>query len=128
MKVGVDTKVPPWMKYHPHCENFRRQKKNNTIYVARETLSWDKSIPGAGVFNYSDELVLTKPGCSRSKWVLPDIFKNVQISHHSNNSWKHDYFQSAAIGQEFVVEENEKIERWVEDAVGGNCTRRYSIK
>jgi hypothetical protein len=127
LNVRMDTKVPAWMQYHPHFESFRRKKKNNTIYVARETLSWDESITGAGVFNYSDNLVLTKPGCSRSKWVLPDIFKELKISHHSSKSWKHDYFQSAAIGQEFVVEESKEVERWVEKLVGGNCTRRNSI-
>jgi len=68
---------------------------------------------------------LTKKGYSRSKWDLPDFFKNVSISYHSKNSWEKDYFQSAHIGQEFVVEDskseyNTKVENWAKRIINKN--------
>jgi hypothetical protein len=38
------------------------------------------------------------------------VFKNGYISHHMASSWHSDYFQPAAIGQEFVVDDDEKVE------------------
>lgn len=34
------------------------------------------------------------------------------MTYHTEKSWKDGYFQSAARGQEFVVEENQAIEMW----------------
>jgi len=102
------------MEYHPHTNGWRRSNKTNTIYIARDNLSWNETIPGSGVFKFNDKLILTKKGLSRSKWDLPDLFKEAEISYHSKDSWKDGYFQSAAIGQEFVVRDNEIVENWVE--------------
>jgi hypothetical protein len=54
---------------------------------------------------------LTKKGLSRSKWDLPDYFRDAGISYHKN-SWKNGYFQSVGKGQEFVIKDNKKIEEW----------------
>lgn len=104
--------VPKWMAYHPHAQGWRRKNKTNTIYVAKNNLSWNESLPGAGRFLFNDNLVLTKKGLSRSKWCLPDLFRDADISYHNKDSWKAGYFQSATIGQEFVVKDNEKVEDW----------------
>lgn len=66
----------------------------------------DTVFPGAGTFKFSDELVLTKQGKTRSQWKLPVFFKGLDITHHSDNSFKNDYFQSARISQEFIIEES----------------------
>ena len=96
IKVNERTKLPKWMLYHPHTIKERRKVKNNTIYVARKKLSWNGKLPGAGFFNYSKNLVLTKEGCPKSYWNLPTFFRNLEISYHSNNSWKSDgTFKSA---------------------------------
>ena len=55
---------------------------------------------------------MTKKGYSRSKWLLPDFFREVSIGYHSENSWKENYFQSAHRGQEFVISPNDKINLW----------------
>lgn len=118
----LDTKIPAWMKYHPHVSNFRRNYKNNTMYIASDSLSWDNSIPGAGTFNFRRDLVLTKEGYSRSKWNLPECFKNVKISYHSEKSWNPHYFQSTVVGQEFVIQENDAVEAWVKELISKNYT------
>lgn len=108
--------VPNWMRYHPHTHKPLVERKNNTIYIARKRLSWDDNIDGSGTFNYSQELVLTKEGYSRSRWNL-DAIKNVEISYHTKESWKYAYFQSAAKGQEFVIKDNPKVEKWVKKLI-----------
>ena len=116
------------MKYHPHAqyERYKDSKQNlNVIYVARKRASWNKKLPGAGIFNYHEDLVLTKEKCSRSKWDFKDnnrIFQNVRISYHTSTKkygWKdgNDYFKSADRGQEFVIEETDKIEEWAKNLV-----------
>ncbi len=118
LEVGRKTKCcknykePIWMRGHPHLMEERRVSNNNTIYMARDKLSWDSSIPGGGAFQFNENLVLTKEGLSRSRWSLPDSFRSVDISYHSENSWKDGYFQSATIGQEFVIDSSEEIENW----------------
>jgi hypothetical protein len=66
---------------------------------------------------FNDNLVLTKKGLSRSKWDLPDCFSKAKISYHNDRSWKGGYFQSAAIGQEFVIKDNEMVEGWVKNTI-----------
>jgi Nucleotide modification associated domain 3 len=105
-------KIPEWLSEHPHVKSeWRRLEPTNTLYVAADYLNGSK-IKGAGTLKFNEELVLTKRGCSRSKWNLGDIFKKANISYHSDTSWKDSYFQSAAKGQEFVVEDNAKISNW----------------
>jgi hypothetical protein len=116
-KCDEDYREPIWMRGHPHLMRKRRTSDNNTIYIARDRLSWNGSISGAGVFQFNESLVLTKDGLSRSRWKLPDFFRSVCISHHSEESWKDDYFQSATIGQEFVIESSEEVENWARKLV-----------
>ena len=103
-------------QYHPHIKNdCWLNKENNTIYIANEKLSFNSRLPGAGRFDYNENLVLTKNNHPRTHWKLPECFKSVEISYHPS-PWKElkgeKYFQSNPIGQEFVVEENKKIEEW----------------
>lgn len=112
--------IPKWLKYHPHTYGDRVISSNNSIYIARETCSWNEQIPGYGIFKYKKELDLSKPGMSRSKWTLPDIFKGLSITYHTEKSWKDDYFQSAARGQEFVIEENIDIMKWAQNIIERN--------
>lgn len=109
-----------WMTYHAHVSRGKAAGDNDCVYVAAESLSFEPSLPGAGSFSYGDELVLTKEGLTRTRWQLPDIFRQTKISYHSENSWKDGYFQSAAKGQEFVVDCTEDIERWVKKLVTTN--------
>lgn len=66
--------------YHPHVSERHILKANNCIYIAKEFSTWNSKRKGYGVFNYSGQLRLAKVGESRSKWVLPKIFKDVGIT------------------------------------------------
>jgi hypothetical protein len=109
--------IPSWLKEHPHASYHNSWVKNeNAIYVAADHLSMMKEMNGAGVFPFRKDRVLTKPGLSRSKWNLPDFFRNVDISYHPNH-WRDGYFQSVGRGQEFVMELTPEIETWVKKVI-----------
>jgi len=120
IKVDQEFAVPKWMAYHPHTNDKRRNNKTNTIYIARDNLCWNRSLPGAGRFMFNDKLVLTKKGLSRSKWDLPECFSEADISYHSKSSWKDGYFQLAAIGQEFVIKDNDRVVEWAKSLIEGS--------
>lgn len=108
--------LPTWMTYHPHVGSADRGS-NNTVYVARDTLTFDGcpvGMPGAGVFSqYDERLRLTKPGGPRSIWTLPSWFAPTQskppLGYHADpGRWQMDgdrvELRSAARGQEFVLD------------------------
>lgn len=107
------SELPEELSFHPHAQKEKYYgDKNNCIYVASESLSFDNEISGGGFLKFRDDLVLTKKGEALSRWELPSFFKNVNISYHSSKSFKLGYFQSVAKGQEFVIDANTEVENW----------------
>lgn len=106
------TDLFPNIEYHPHA-NF--DEDNDCIYQASDFLEYYNDKPGYGTFKFNERLVLTKKGMSRSKWELPDYFRDIEISYHTKLSFVNDYFQSARIGQEFVIECNKPIHNWAKN-------------
>lgn len=108
----------PWIKNQPHW-NFEKYKniESNRIYIAREKCSFDENIKGFGMFNFSEDLILTKNGRSISQWELPKPLMNLKITYHNESNCKEDYFKSASRGQEFVIEKNEKAEKWAVELI-----------
>ena len=51
-----------WLDNHPHLKDVYINSHKNTLYLAAEHLSLAPSLPGYGIFRFSDELVLTKEG------------------------------------------------------------------
>ncbi len=117
LKADAGTVVPDWLKYHPHASDKAWKTSKNTIYISRDRLSFDETLPGSGLFRFSEELVLTKPGYKITCWNLPEIFRDVNISYHKKESWKNGYFESVSRGQEFVVDTNPEIQQWVEGLI-----------
>lgn len=116
--VDQPNQLQKWMEYHPHAQpNYLTQHKNNTIYVARDHLTFAPELRGYGTLRFHPELQLTRQNCSRSKWQVPAFFKDLQISHHTANSQKKDYFQSASIGQEFVIQPDKRAENWAKSLI-----------
>ena len=80
-------------------------------------MSFLPSVAGGGCLNYHPDLVLTKKEHSRSKWELPSLFNNLNITYHTKKSFVDDYFKSAAKGQEFIVEESNLVTDWAKDLI-----------
>ena len=108
--------IPCWLKYHPHANivNYKEawEKGMNAIYLPTKHLSFASKLSGSGTFNFEMDLVLTKKGYSRSRWEFPEAMRGIPISHNPNG-WKPDFFQSAAIGQEFVMAGTTAVMEWV---------------
>ena len=93
--------------WHPHS-NTIKYKKNNRMYIAAENFL-NTVHPGHGAFKYNKELVLTKEGETKSKWIIPNIFRDKNMTYHPNPH-RGEYFQSTSRGQEFVVKYVDKKE------------------
>jgi hypothetical protein len=109
--------IEEWIQYHSHADYKHKGDRFNTIYVARDSLSWDSSLPGAGVFNYNEKLLLTKKGYNRTIWNLPKFIQNIPISYHDKQNWKHGLFKSASRGQEFVIDKDDQVDQWAKDLI-----------
>lgn len=117
----AEEEIPEWLLYHPHSIQRRISRPSNCIYIGKKYVSWNDQIKGYGIFNKENEsLILTKKGMSRSKWQLPENFRNISITYHKASSWKEDYFQSACRGQEFVFDENDIVENWACNIIDKN--------
>lgn len=97
--------------WHPHSKKFT-DKKSNRMFIGREKLSFDETMPGYGVFKFSKKRVLTKEGFSKANWVHRDFYSNDSIftgeKGRKNSSKKPDetiYY--AGIWQELGLKESE---------------------
>lgn len=112
-------------RWHPHIQND--YGKNNLLFVAAQNER--KLSHTSGVFNYDDQLVLTRDGYRKSIWKLPSCFDpsvGTTISRHL----KKDRFQmrgdstilqTVGIGQDFVVHtEREAVQDWAIDLINNN--------
>jgi hypothetical protein len=121
--VASSEELYPWLADHPHVHY--KERRQNTLYIAAERLSFNPDAHGAGTFCYSPELVLTAEGKTRSNWVLPAFFhpsNGVSVSHHGNlDRWGLEGNQcslkTVAIGQEFVVCDHDAVEEWSKSLV-----------
>ena len=109
--------APDWLKDHPHIgDKKNRADEHNAIYLPSNKLSFFPELEGSGLLTYRTDRVLTKESMSKSKWNLPEFFKEVDISYHPH-PWKENYFQSAAKGQEFVLDATPKILDWAKNII-----------
>jgi hypothetical protein len=115
------------LTWHPHSNINYRIKNKNTIYIPsnRLTINGEElNLPGYGVLKYSDDVVLTKDGCSRSRWKIIPWMKKTKITYHTGEKFgvdlKNDYFQSVPRGQEFVVYENNEAIEWMKKLIINN--------
>ena len=114
--IREEKDIPEWLREHPHANHDKYDKdwerKQNAIFLPSRQLSFNPEWPGAGTFTFDRRKVLTKEGCSRSRWTFPDAMWDTPISH-CPNGWRKDYFQSAAIGQEFVMDATPPVLDWL---------------
>ena len=121
-----------YAKNHPHAykkylDQNDKPRKNNCMYVASEKLtSLDLDLPGAGtlIIDKNKKRVLSKKGMNKSQWDYPFVdFKNLKISYHGKKAFQDGYFQSAAKGQEFVIDTKgdnkleDELKKWVLDII-----------
>lgn len=117
-RVSIDEiekeKELSWLKEHPHYVNRKYgdyHKATNIIYIGKNY----------GYLRFSEKLRLTKPGYKKTWWRIPEAFANVKISYHENveKVLRDGFveFQSVSKGQEFVIETNNEIDRWLTEVI-----------
>ena len=108
--------IPHWLLYHPHANmdiyDDAWSNHQNIIFLPSEKLSINENLKGYGTFKFKQNVVLTKPGYTRSRWQFPKSMQGIPISHNPNG-WKEDYFQSVGRGQEFILDCNESVHDWL---------------
>lgn len=123
--IKNNDEIPAFAKYHSHAHGDLSLNKTNCIYVAKDKLSLNENYPGASFLHFREDLVLTKKGLSRSKWELPEFFKELSITYHTKDSFKENYFKSAHKGQEFIISAQQSaaseanLLKWVKRVVTG---------
>lgn len=105
--------IPDWLREHPHAESLIKGSTKDAIFLPAERLSFLPDLPGASLLKYSQDLVLTAPGMSRSRWSLPDSFKGIHIGHSPKQPQNGAYYQSPTIGQEMVWETTSEALEWI---------------
>jgi len=98
--------------WHPHADLSRLNEKNNALYLARKTLSFDKSKPGFGVFNFDEDRVLTLEDRPMATWREIAALMPSNITSGRKNSEKGDGLYYKGIWQELVLRENSLSEEW----------------
>ena len=122
--LTADNNIPDWLTDHPHAYRLKEGSRRDAIFLPNEYLDFMSDSPGASMLKFSPQLILTAPGMSRSKWKLPDFFKNIRIGHSPKQPAKGEYFQSASIGQEMIWECTEEAMEWIKKI----CQLRVDIK
>lgn len=123
LNVKEEIKKRSWLKTHPHSFGELLTSKNNTIYIARQSLSWKDECAGAGLFKYSENLVLTEtnpeinPRRNLSVWKYNFIPPGTYMTYHKDKSWikEKNYFQAVGKGQEFVINNCPEFEEYVKN-------------
>lgn len=119
LQIGEIISHPPPFRYswHPHTKEYYQKFPQNTLYAARESLEWDKKIPGCGTFLYHEQSreFLTLTGKEKKcvthwnynalPWIDPNEPNSHMTCHTSRTRFKENYFQAASRGQEFVLDE-----------------------
>lgn len=111
--IDKNSHVPKWLADHPHTERLQRGSERDAIFLPTQNLSFMSELPGAAMLKYSEDLVLTAKGMSRSKWKLPTCFKDIQIGHAPKQPADGSYFQSCSIGQEMIWEATSETIEWL---------------
>lgn len=131
---GACARAPAWAKQHPHIAVPARYGPT-TVYVARERLSLDASLPGAVLLRFNESLVLTEPGSPRSVWRLPGAVwpegTTPALSQRSDPKlWSRNGDGTVSVrtqgyGQELVLDANAQVLDWVIELLrAGTAARR----
>jgi len=117
-KIVTDPETQRKYSWHPHSDRDTDKDHSNVMFVAREKLSFDESLPGAGVLTYREDRVLTAKSCNKATWIKRSIYDVDAIIGNRKNASKIDngiYY--AGIWQELGLRETLDCEEWAKSIV-----------
>ncbi|MCK1211960.1 hypothetical protein [Streptococcus uberis] len=113
--VSEQDKLEEKFYWHPHSHPKRTTQKSNMLYLPTKELTFDKSRKGYGVFEFSENRILTKKGYSKAVWNEIDVLLPNNISKQVKNSAKKEGIYYAGQWQELVLKENKLSENWAKN-------------
>ncbi len=102
------------LKWHPHSCDERNKESNNTIYLAKDKLTFAPEMPGCGIFDYDKKRVLTMEGKAKATWKYEDAYQwnNLVNTTRKNSAKKGEGIYYSGIWQEIVLADNETTVAW----------------
>ena len=123
----------PWLKYQPHW-NKKKYKdiNNNTIYIAKDTCTFDKNLKGYGILDYTVSLNLTDRdnyNINKTSWKVKEL-SGCKTSFKSLNG-KQGFddlgqYKVPARCQEIVINDK-KAECWAIDLIKRHTYQNKNI-
>ncbi|OON87418.1 hypothetical protein BXO88_03850 [Oribacterium sp. C9] len=117
LQVGEILDNPEKIKeitWHPHACDKRINNGTNMIFKATETLSFDRSKPGAGLLSFDKKRVLTLENANKATWKKNRVYDLDNVLSSRQNSAKDPsigiYY--AGIWQELGLVESEECSKW----------------
>ena len=121
MQVGKIIKEAEEQKkytWHPHSSKERINGKNNVMFLATDSLSFNQNMPGAGVLKYREDRVLTAKNCAKATWVKRSIYDvDAIIGKRKNSSKNVEGIYYAGIWQELGLLESSACEEWAKSII-----------
>lgn len=125
-----DNQRADWVQSHPHYIQRNQFRGENVIYTANKELTFNVDKPGAGLFKFDQDLILTEGNSTRTNWILPELFhpsNEVEIKYLPLVNWKpirngKTRIKASSRGQEFVVikDKNKAIEAWAKNLINSH--------
>lgn len=103
--------------WHPHSDEERVKVRSNVMFKAREVLSFNNNMPGAGILKYREDRVLTDKGCSKATWIKRPIYDIDAIIGNRRNSSKINGIYYQGIWQELGLHESFECEEWAKSII-----------
>ena len=121
MQIGSivqDPKEQRKYSWHPHSRTDFTEDKSNVMFIASDTLSFNKNMPGAGLLRFREDRVLTAKNCNKATWVNRSVY-NVDsiIGNRKNSSQNVDGIYYAGIWQELGLKETPECENWAKSII-----------
>lgn len=116
--------IPLFATEHDHVRYRQDFPEVSSLYVGRDRFLHDKNKPGAGLFYFDEELKLTRPNESISRWRLPRCFRKAQdcfkhkITEVPTENRKEFHINFSGRGsQETFISDHPEVVAWAKDLV-----------
>ena len=118
-RIVTDPKEQKRYSWHPHSsESYVAKEGSNVMFVAREKLSFNDKMSGAGLLKFRKDRVLTAEGCNKATWVKRPYYDvDAIIGNRRNASANPCGIYYAGIWQELGLRETVECEEWAKSIV-----------
>lgn len=121
MQVGeiiTDSEAQRKYPWHPHASEARLRDSGNVMFLARERLSFNEALPGAGMLRFREDRVLTAPHQKKATWIKRSVYDvDAVVGNRKNSAKTENGIYYAGIWQELGLHETPDCEAWAKAIV-----------